>query len=88
MLADKNIMLCIRPGEHGRCILSSALPIAACNCLFWCAKCILIISYRNPIADSTFGGNPLASAVAIAALDVIKDEGLVERYRISQLPAH
>ncbi|XP_065878873.1 ornithine aminotransferase, mitochondrial [Euphorbia lathyris] len=28
---------------------------------------------------STFGGNPLASAVAIAALDVIRDEGLAER---------
>lgn len=45
VLADKDIMLCIRPGEHG----------------------------------STFGGNPLASAVAIAALDIIKDEGLIER---------
>ncbi|XP_038970475.1 ornithine aminotransferase, mitochondrial [Phoenix dactylifera] len=45
VLADKDVMLCIRPGEHG----------------------------------STFGGNPLASAVAIAALEVIKDEGLVER---------
>lgn len=31
---------------------------------------------------STFGGNPLASAVAIASLDVIKDEGLAERYCI------
>lgn len=29
---------------------------------------------------STFGGNPLASAVAIASLDVIKDEKLAERY--------
>jgi len=28
---------------------------------------------------STFGGNPLAAAVAMAALDVIEDEGLVER---------
>ena len=45
VLADKDVMLCIKPGEHG----------------------------------STFGGNPLASAVAIAALDVIKDEGMVER---------
>ncbi|WOL08940.1 ornithine aminotransferase, mitochondrial [Canna indica] len=45
VLADKEIMLCIKPGEHG----------------------------------STFGGNPLASAVAIAALDVIKEEGLIER---------
>ncbi|KAL1366569.1 ornithine aminotransferase, mitochondrial [Arachis ipaensis] len=45
VLADKDVMLCIKPGEHG----------------------------------STFGGNPLASAVAIAALNVIKEERLVER---------
>ncbi|CAG8602615.1 9512_t:CDS:2, partial [Cetraspora pellucida] len=45
VLADKEIMLCIQPGEHG----------------------------------STYGGNPLGSAVAIAALEVIKDEHLVER---------
>ncbi|KAM3260035.1 hypothetical protein ACQJBY_051358 [Aegilops geniculata] len=45
VLADKDIMLCIKPGEHG----------------------------------STFGGNPLASAVAVASLKVVKDEGLVER---------
>lgn len=31
------------------------------------------------ILCSTFGGNPLASAVAIASLDVIRDEQLVER---------
>jgi len=29
---------------------------------------------------STFGGNPLASAVAMASLDVIVEEKLVERY--------
>ncbi|KAF8408853.1 hypothetical protein HHK36_004922 [Tetracentron sinense] len=45
VLADKDVMLCIQPGEHG----------------------------------STFGGNPLASAVAIASLDVVRDEGLAER---------
>ncbi|XP_054802715.1 ornithine aminotransferase, mitochondrial isoform X2 [Prosopis cineraria] len=45
VLADKDIMLCIQPGEHG----------------------------------STFGGNPLASAIAVASLDVIRDEGLAER---------
>jgi ornithine--oxo-acid transaminase len=44
VLADDDIMMCIRPGQHG----------------------------------STFGGNPLACKVAIAALDVIKDEGLAE----------
>jgi len=42
VLADDEIMLCIKPGEHG----------------------------------STFGGNPLACAVAMAAIDVVKDEQL------------
>ncbi|XP_042514543.1 ornithine aminotransferase, mitochondrial-like [Macadamia integrifolia] len=45
VLADKDIMLCIKPGEHG----------------------------------STFGGNPLGSAVAVASLEVVIEEGLVER---------
>ena len=45
VLANNDIMLCIKPGEHG----------------------------------STFGGNPLASKVAIAALEVIKKEKLAER---------
>ncbi|GFP81169.1 ornithine aminotransferase mitochondrial [Phtheirospermum japonicum] len=45
VLAHKDIMLCIQPGEHG----------------------------------STFGGNPLASAIAIASLDVIIDEKLSQR---------
>ena len=44
VLADDEIMMCIRPGEHG----------------------------------STFGGNPLANKVAIAALEVIKEEKLAE----------
>ena len=44
VLADRDIMLCIRPGEHG----------------------------------STYGGNPLACAVAIAALKVLKEENLAE----------
>ncbi|RKP38247.1 pyridoxal phosphate-dependent transferase [Dimargaris cristalligena] len=47
VLADRDIMLCIKPGEHG----------------------------------STYGGNPIACAVAIAALEVIKEENLVERAR-------
>ena len=42
VLANDDIMLCIKPGEHG----------------------------------STFGGNPLACAVAMAALDVVRDERL------------
>ncbi len=43
VLADDEIMLTIKPGEHG----------------------------------STYGGNPLACAVAITALQVLKDENLV-----------
>ncbi len=45
VLADDDIMLCIKPGEHG----------------------------------STFGGFPLASKVAVAALEVVKEEKLAER---------
>ncbi len=44
VLADDEIMLVIKPGEHG----------------------------------STFGGNPLASKVAVAALEVLKEEKLDE----------
>ena len=42
VLADDEVMLSIKPGEHG----------------------------------STYGGNPLASVVAIAAMEVLQDEGL------------
>jgi ornithine--oxo-acid transaminase len=44
VLADDEIILTIKPGEHG----------------------------------STYGGNPLAGKVAMAALDVIQEENLVE----------
>ena len=44
VLADDDIMLCIKPGEHG----------------------------------STFGGNPIACEVAMAALTVVKEEKLAE----------
>ena len=44
VLADDEIMLTIKPGEHG----------------------------------STFGGNPFAAKVAIAAFEVVKDEKLAE----------
>ena len=37
--------------------------------------------FRPGDHGSTFGGNPLASAVGRAALDVLVDEGLVERSR-------
>lgn len=45
VLADDEIMLTIKPGEHG----------------------------------STFGGNPVAARVAVAALEVVRDEELAER---------
>ena len=45
VLADRDIMLVIKPGEHG----------------------------------STFGGFPLACAVAKTALEVIQDENLIEK---------
>ncbi|MCB2204945.1 ornithine--oxo-acid transaminase [bacterium] len=45
ILADKEILGVIQPGEHG----------------------------------STFGGNPLAAAVAVRALEVIEDENLIKR---------
>ena len=44
VLADDDVMLCIKAGEHG----------------------------------STFGGNPIACKVAIAALDVVQNENLAE----------
>jgi len=45
VLTSKEVMLCIKPGEHG----------------------------------STYGGNPIACAVAVAALKVVRDERLAER---------
>ena len=48
VLADDEIMLCIKPGEHG----------------------------------STFGGNPLACAVARKALEVIIEEGLAKNAKV------
>ncbi len=48
VLADDEIMLCIKPGEHG----------------------------------STFGGNPLACAVGIAALEVVRNEQLEKNAQI------
>ncbi|KAJ1823061.1 ornithine aminotransferase [Coemansia sp. RSA 2671] len=45
VLSSREVMLSIKPGEHG----------------------------------STYGGNPLACAVAVAALEVVRDEKLTER---------
>ena len=61
VLADNEVMLCIKPGEHG----------------------------------STYGGNPLGSKVAIAALEILEEEklaqnaetlGAILRSELSQLP--
>ncbi len=52
VLANDDIMLCIRPGEHG----------------------------------STYGGNPIASALAPMAIQIIEDESLAENaYRLGIL---
>ncbi|HRD08282.1 MAG TPA: aminotransferase class III-fold pyridoxal phosphate-dependent enzyme, partial [Saprospiraceae bacterium] len=48
VLADDEVMMCLKPGEHG----------------------------------STFGGNPLACAVAKTALEVVRDEELSERAEV------
>jgi ornithine--oxo-acid transaminase len=48
VLADDEIMMVIKPGQHG----------------------------------STFGGNPIAAKVTIAALDVIKEENLIQNARV------
>ena len=51
VLADDEVMMCLKPGEHG----------------------------------STFGGNPLACAVAQAALEVVMDEDLANNaFRLGQ----
>ena len=42
--------------------------------------CVLLLNVLYLTTYSTFGGNPLASAVAVASLKVVIDEGLVERY--------
>jgi len=52
VLTNDEIMLTIKPGEHG----------------------------------STFGGNPIAAAVAVASLSVIKEEGLIENaYKMGEI---
>lgn len=45
VLADDEVMLCIKPGEHG----------------------------------STYGGNPIACKVAVASLEILRDENLAEK---------
>ena len=52
VLANDDIMLCIKPGQHG----------------------------------STYGGNPLACTVTVAALEVIKEENLIDNaYKLGEI---
>ena len=61
--------------------LGNGVPIGACLARGKCAKFFQAGSH-----GSTFGGNPLACAVAIASLDVVKEEKLAENaYRLGQL---
>jgi len=55
------------------------MPIGAT--VFTPAICESIFSENPLLHTSTFGGNPLACAAGFAALEVIEDEGLVERSR-------
>lgn len=52
----------------------------SCVALAFVLRELIIVLFV--IIPSTFGGNPLASEVAIASLDVIKEEGLAERYHV------
>lgn len=58
----------------GKAISGGLLPLSVVLCDKEYMLCI-----KPGEHGSTFGGNPLASAVGMAALDVIKDEKLAER---------
>ncbi|CCF58564.1 hypothetical protein KAFR_0E04130 [Kazachstania africana CBS 2517] len=58
----------------GKALSGGVLPV---SCVLSSRDIMLCFSPGSH--GSTFGGNPLASRVAIAALQVIKDENLVER---------
>jgi len=63
----------------GKAIGGGVMPLAA----FIARPEIWDVFADNPyIHSSTFGGNPLACAAGLAALDVLEEEGLVERARI------
>jgi ornithine--oxo-acid transaminase len=85
VLANDDIMLCIRPGEHGSTFGGNPLACAV-------AKAALEVVVNEKLAQnddimlciqpgehgSTFGGNPLACAVAKAALEVVVNEKLAQ----------
>jgi ornithine--oxo-acid transaminase len=58
----------------GKALSGGFYPVSA-----FLANSELMDVFTPGIHGSTYGGNPLACAVAIAALDVLVDEGLVER---------
>lgn len=60
-----------------KCLGGGVMPIGA-TC-FTRAVCDSMFSENPLLHTSTFGGNPLACAAGLAALDVIREEGLVER---------
>ena len=61
----------------GKALSGGMYPISAL-----CADAWLMDVFTPGTHGSTYGGNPLACAVGIAALDVLVDEGLVERSRV------
>ncbi|HVO88013.1 MAG TPA: ornithine--oxo-acid transaminase [Casimicrobiaceae bacterium] len=58
----------------GKALGGGLLPVSA-----FCARQELMQVFTPGDHGSTFGGNPLASAVAMASLDVLFDEHLIER---------
>lgn len=58
----------------GKALGGGLYPVSA-----FCADDALMNVFTPGSHGSTFGGNPLGAAIAHAALDVIVDEGLVER---------
>jgi len=58
----------------GKALSGGLYPVSA-----FCAEPWLMDVFTPGTHGSTYGGNPLAAAVAIAALDVIESEGLAER---------
>ncbi|OWB63381.1 hypothetical protein B5S29_g4357 [[Candida] boidinii] len=58
----------------GKAISGGVLPVSAVL-----SSKEIMLTLEPGCHGSTYGGNPLACRVAIAALDVIKDENLVER---------
>jgi ornithine--oxo-acid transaminase len=65
----------------GKALGGGVLPVSA-----FVARREVMDVFTPGSHGSTFGGNPLAAAVALEALHVIRDEGLVERSRV--LGAH